>query len=294
MNKLPPGPEPYDDADERYRRASALDPSRPGAAVRRAVLEHAAQVAAARTRSAAAAARVGEGRGRGWTQRWWRPAAFAGVAAVALAGLMLAPHGLAPPVGRDGAARAPAAGFAPSAALAPSAAPPAAVPPSAGAPLLGRVSPLAVAPAVPAAPPAAGTPPAGHIGAPVPSGAAVRASTSRGSTAPAERTAIQSLARAPAQGEGDGEALRRVAASGDLAQLQSLQPGIAQIDARDARGRTALMLATLGGHAASVSWLLAHGADPNAADADGMTPLQVAVADRQPAIAAALRSHGAR
>jgi ankyrin repeat protein len=54
------------------------------------------------------------------------------------------------------------------------------------------------------------------------------------------------------------------------------------------------MLATLGGHAASVTWLLAHGADPNAADADGMTPLQVAVADRQPAIAAALRSHGAR
>lgn len=61
MNKLPPGPEPYDDADERYRRASALDPSRPGAAVRRAVLEHAAQVAAARAGVAAAAApRPGE------------------------------------------------------------------------------------------------------------------------------------------------------------------------------------------------------------------------------------------
>lgn len=240
MNKLPPGPEPHDDADERYRRASALDPSRPGAAVRRAVLEHAAQLAAAAARSRLAAAPASvprERRGSRWRQRWWRPAAFAGVAAAALVGLVLSPHWLAPRVERDGADRAPAAAIPPSAALAPFAAPPAA--------------------------------------------------------APAERAAVQSLARSRALGEGDGEALRQAAASGDVPQLQSLQPGIADIDARDARGRTALMRATLGGHAGSVTWLLAHGADPNAADTDGTTPLQAAVAARQSAIAAALRHYGA-
>jgi ankyrin repeat protein len=256
MNKLPPGPEPYDDADERYRRASALDPSRPGAAVRRAVLEHAAQLAAARSRLAAAPASVpGERRASRWRRRWWRPAAFAGVAAAALVGLVLAPHWLAPRVERDGADRAPAAAIPPSAALAPFTAPPAPVSPSAAARLLGRAP------------------------APAP--------------APAKRAAAQSLAGSRAQGEGDGEALRQAAASGDVPQLQSLQAGMADIDARDARGRTALMRATLGGHAGSVTWLLAHGADPNAADADGTTPLQAAVAARQPAIAAALRHYGA-
>ena len=42
MNKVPPDQDPADDVDAQYRRASAVDPSRPGEAVRRAVLAHAA------------------------------------------------------------------------------------------------------------------------------------------------------------------------------------------------------------------------------------------------------------
>jgi hypothetical protein len=45
VNEVPPSQDSDDEADDLYRRASALDPSRPGEAVRRRVLEHAAQLA---------------------------------------------------------------------------------------------------------------------------------------------------------------------------------------------------------------------------------------------------------
>lgn len=89
-------------------------------------------------------------------------------------------------------------------------------------------------------------------------------------------------------------ALRRAAEIGDVAGLQALLDERVDIDARDAGGRTALMLATLHGRADAVDALLAHGADPNAADAQGTTPLQAAEAGDQPAIVAALRRAGAR
>jgi len=90
-----------------------------------------------------------------------------------------------------------------------------------------------------------------------------------------------------------GEALRRAAQAGDLTRMQELFDQRVEIDARDASGRTALMLATLHGRTGAVERLLAHGADPNAADADGTTPLQAAMTGNQPAIVAALRSAGA-
>jgi ankyrin repeat protein len=65
-------------------------------------------------------------------------------------------------------------------------------------------------------------------------------------------------------------------------------------DARDAEGRTALMLAVLRGQSHAVEVLLANGADPNAADARGTTPLQAALAGHQQAIAATLQRAGAR
>jgi ankyrin repeat protein len=88
--------------------------------------------------------------------------------------------------------------------------------------------------------------------------------------------------------------LRRAADSGDMQKLRVLLDQQVDIEARDASGRTALMLATLRGRAAAVDALLASGADPNAADASGTTPLQAAVANDQQAIAAALRRAGAR
>ena len=45
MNEMPPSKDESEDVDDHYRRASALDPSRPSEPVRRAVLEHAARLA---------------------------------------------------------------------------------------------------------------------------------------------------------------------------------------------------------------------------------------------------------
>ncbi|MGH8275235.1 MAG: hypothetical protein ACRETH_00915, partial [Steroidobacteraceae bacterium] len=119
MNRLPPSWEPPDDVDDQYRRASALDLSRPSEAVRDAVLAHAAQLAAKR---------AGRGAGAGFAsvprampRRWWRPAVVGTLAAAALAGVVIAPRFLAPPEPR--AAAAPSAGAPlPDAAPAPTAA----------------------------------------------------------------------------------------------------------------------------------------------------------------------------
>src|ERR1700736_2950645 len=66
------------DVDEIYRRASALDPSRPSEALRREVSEHAAALAAARPAVHRA--------------RWRRPTIFGTLAAAALAGLLIMPR----------------------------------------------------------------------------------------------------------------------------------------------------------------------------------------------------------
>ena len=73
-------------------------------------------------------------------------------------------------------------------------------------------------------------------------------------------------------------ALRNAASSGQMAPLeQALQQATAaQINARDDRGRTPLMLATLGGHIGAVQRLLTAGADPILQDAQGNTARQMA------------------
>ena len=93
MNEVPPSQDPDEEADDLYRRASALDPSRPSEAVRRRVLEHAAQLAAER----AAANRPAKISFARWSYRSsWRPAIFGTLAAAALAGLLFAPEFLMP------------------------------------------------------------------------------------------------------------------------------------------------------------------------------------------------------
>ncbi len=69
---------------------------------------------------------------------------------------------------------------------------------------------------------------------------------------------------------------------GDVRELRVQLDRHPNVDARDAGGRTALMLATLHGQVPAVEALLAAGADPNAADAGGVTPLQAAVGANQP------------
>jgi len=100
MNELPPNQDQADEVDNRYRRESALDPSRPSESVRRAVLEHAAQLAAERS-AKNGPAQIGAARPAA-NPRWWRPTAFGTLAAAALAGLLIIPRFLAPdapPVG---------------------------------------------------------------------------------------------------------------------------------------------------------------------------------------------------
>ncbi len=98
MSELPPNAGPPDDIDDRYRRAAALDPGRPSDAVRRAVLEHAAKLAAERSLGRPAAqsaedipAKLGVERSAA-NQRRWRPAVFGTLAAAGLAGLLIAPQ----------------------------------------------------------------------------------------------------------------------------------------------------------------------------------------------------------
>ncbi|HEU4620070.1 MAG TPA: ankyrin repeat domain-containing protein [Gammaproteobacteria bacterium] len=62
-----------------------------------------------------------------------------------------------------------------------------------------------------------------------------------------------------------------------LAAAKVLAEARANLNARDARGRTALHAAAGQGYGDIVRWLVAQGADPKAADADGATPIDAAL-----------------
>jgi len=295
MNKVPPDQDPADDVDAQYRSASALDSSRPGEAVRRAVLAHAAQLAAERARGATG----GRQSRRTLKQAGWRPAIFGTLAAAALAGLVIAPQWLAPraPPVAESSPIAPAAdNLASEPTMPPAAAsreitarPPAPVP-SANLPSYSaRAQPQpTVAPAVEATPLAQSA----RLSAADSSAAVAGASAARQRMAGS--SAAPPIAAAARGGASPAAAFRHAAEVGDLAALATLAEKQADIDARDVAGRTALMLATLHGQTDAVAALLAYGADPSAADADGTTPLQAATAGDHPAIVAALRRYGAR
>ena len=63
------------------------------------------------------------------------------------------------------------------------------------------------------------------------------------------------------------------AKANDVSQLAQLLAAGAEIDERDARGYSALMLAAYSGNDAAFEYLLAHGADPNSVDAGGNSVL---------------------
>jgi ankyrin repeat protein len=93
MNEVPPNQDPDYEVDDLYRRASALDPSRPSESVRRRVLDLAAQLAAER----AAVNRPAKfSFARRSYRSSWRPAIFGTLAAAALAGLLFVPEFLMP------------------------------------------------------------------------------------------------------------------------------------------------------------------------------------------------------
>jgi hypothetical protein len=310
MSKVPPSHDQPDDVDDQYRRASALDPSRPSEAVRRAVLAHAAQLAAER------ATRV-EGSKTNSTrtavnEAWWRPAILGTLAAAALAGLMIAPRFLVQPAQVSQPNTAPAlAAPAPDtraeerAPSAPAVSPERTAKPGAStrnADMLshtGGTQPKANARASGAAAPAAAeTAVAARARAEAQSTGAIAGRLQSGrQRVPRNTSLATATSAAPRISEATADpaaAFRRAAEIGDLSRLQMLLEKQTDIDSRDAVGRTALMLATLHGQTNAVAALLAYGADPSAADADGTTPLQAARAGDHPAIVAALQRYGAR
>jgi len=328
MNEIPPNQDQADEVDNRYRRESALDPSRPSESVRRAVLEHATQLAAERS-AKNGPAQIGAARPAA-NPRWWRPTAFGTLAAAALAGLLIIPRFLAPDAPLVGAlptapvrtnAAATAASQAeireqPPVAMAdvrPSSPPPPeesslqpderALKPRVSSRNEGTVAdsaaeidaknaPAKVQSMTNARSTAAGGGSETDARRAQTRGATGISASPRQSVAPAASSAAPTAP--PARLADSAAEVRRAAEIGAVPELQTLLGQQGDIDARDESGRTALMLATLSGQARAVDMLLAHGADPNAADAQGVTPLQAAIAGDRPAIAAALRRAGAR
>jgi hypothetical protein len=292
MSTLPPPFDRSEDADERYRRASEHDPSRPSEATRRAVLDHAARLAAERTRRAARRRRL-----MALLVPRWRPAIVGTLAVAVLAGVVIAPQFLAPTAPSE-SQRAREALPAPAVNALATAPPPAARP---ARPSVARERARVAASA-------------DHSDALTTRQLEQQADARAARAAPLEEPVVVTGARSLAQATAaasrgaalaapvpasppahvDPDALRQAAAAGDLTALRAQLASGGDIDARDAQGRTALMLATVGGQADAVAVLLAHGADPSAADAHGTTPLGAAVAADERAIIAMLRRYGAR
>ncbi len=304
MSKVPPSQDQPDDVDDQYRRASVLDPSRPSEAVRRAVLAHAAELVAKRaTRDEGSMIKSTR---TAVHQAWWRPAILGTLAAAALAGLVVAPRFLAlrpPPAAATPSvalvAQAPDTRTDERAASAPAVGPESTAKPrastrSADMPT-GRPRPKVNAPASDGPAPVVAEPASVAPRAMV-AGVEARQQREPGNiSATPVITAAPRLGAAPTDAPADpATAFRRAAEIGDLSGLKALLEKQADIDSRDAVGRTALMLATRHGQTDAVAVLLAYGADPNAADADGTTPLQAAKAGDHPAIVAALQRYGAR
>jgi hypothetical protein len=277
MNESPPPNEGLEEVDERYRRLSDRDSSRPSEAIRLGVLRHASELAAqARTREGSVPI---EFRRPSANDSRWRVATYGGVAAAALAGLLIAPHFLTPstaPQKLTTAAPTPA----PPAPPAPPATPATPAPPRA---LAGGADARRATMAQGAALESASPPQLAQRATPAPSAARDMASSTF--PAPAQHAA-RSLDAA--------RALREAAQSGNVQRLEALLAEHIDIDARDANGRSALMLAVVHDQKEAVTSLLAAGADPNAADTSGTTPLEAAIAAARPEIAAALRRAGAR
>ena len=88
-------------------------------------------------------------------------------------------------------------------------------------------------------------------------------------------------------------ALWAACASGSVGVALELIAAGADVDARNAHGRTPLLAAALGGHCEIALALVAAGADVDAADDEGETPLYAAAFENHPATVAALVAAGA-
>lgn len=92
---------------------------------------------------------------------------------------------------------------------------------------------------------------------------------------------------------GDHTELMRAALEGDTATVRSLLAGGADVNAKDNKGRTALMFAVTNMHADTAKELLEHGADVNATANDGATALMLAASSGDTKSVRALLDKGA-
>jgi len=74
--------------------------------------------------------------------------------------------------------------------------------------------------------------------------------------------------------------------------LQAALAGTVNVDALDAKGQTALIIAIQSNHVAIVKALLAHGANPNTPNSRGLTPVRAARIRDNFAILTALERNG--
>ncbi len=93
--------------------------------------------------------------------------------------------------------------------------------------------------------------------------------------------------------EAAGTDLHEAAAAGDVERLRSLLAAGRTPEARDTKGRTALIAAVEAEQRSAAEFLLDHGADVNGRSEHGRTPLSVAVRGNQIAIAKLLLDRGA-
>jgi hypothetical protein len=278
----------------RYRRASSTEASAPSEAVRAAILAEsrrvAEQLAKRGSRPAFDTSRPAANGSR------WKIPAFGTLGAALLAALLIAPrYWQTPPAHNVATAPQTAADSAPAPtpAAAPSTAPlpklESASPVSRGEPLHEVVVSQANrrrsdAPAETAAKTSA-EPAKDMRLASAPQTATARAVDSAIYNS-ADRLAGVRSAPMPAR-------LQSAAKAGDLEQATLLLDQGSEVNARDAQGRTPLMLATVQGRLEVVRLLLQRGADPNIGDNSGKTPLQQATDQNLNDIAGLLRGAGA-
>jgi hypothetical protein len=305
MNELPPSDDRPDDVDDLYRRASALDASRPSESVRRAVLDHAAQLAV--ERAALNNPVKVDFTARPKRQTWQRPAIFGTLAAAALAGFLVAPQLIAP--------RAPAVrtlssteGLRPQAAPAPAPAPaPDQAPASAPAPDQARAPARAQAQAqvqaqaqasAPTAPASAKVQGYAESRADAPDAARTANSARSGVKNPPAEAQYQPDAQreSPQSGASDTGARRAQRVTSGISALSASPPQAAASAAPAARltdPSAELRRAAEAGDVPSLQTLLDRQAVIDARDDSGRTALMLATLHGQTRAVDVLLAHGA-
>lgn len=271
---------PVDELLQRYREANALDPARPGPAVRENVL--------ARARTAAQSVRAPGTERPAANDPAWRWRALGGLAVLGLATLVVLQFDRGYPQEREVAlgethlprrdsanadnTRAPGVAQDPT----PSTPPkrheqktrPAPPPPAPASPPSAPTAPATAASPAPETASRADAAP-GAAGAP---GNADRAREEAPASLSARRAAAPVLRSSPT----DANALAAAAARGDAAAAREALAHGADVNSADGRGRTALMLAAQRGDATLLRLLLDAGADPSLTDLEGLRAADLA------------------